>query len=106
MECKTRKEQRNLPDAVAIQHVIIVMGGTLRGIFRLGQTFPNWNEFVNDLKPKFMLHNAYWSLFLESEQLNMRGEWHGFHSVVHAYKLCLDPSLHPALMVNVIKALD
>ena len=36
----------------------------------------------------------------------MRGDWPGFHSVVQAYKLCLDPSLHPALMVNMIKALD
>ena len=43
---------------------------------------------------------------MESEQCNMRGDWPGFHSVVQAYKLCLDPSLHPALMVNMIKALD
>ena len=53
-----------------------------------------------------MPHTADWALFMESEQCNMRGDWPGFHSVVQACKLCLYPSIHPALMVNMIKALD
>ena len=46
LECQTSKEQRNLPDTVAIQYAIMAMGDTLRGIFPARQTFPNWNEFV------------------------------------------------------------
>ena len=53
-----------------------------------------------------MPHTADWALFVESKRWSMRGDWPGFHSVVQAYKLCLDSSLHPALMVNMIKALD
>ena len=53
-----------------------------------------------------MPHTTDWALFVESEQWNVRGDWPGFHSVVQAYKLCLDSSLHPALMVNMIRALD
>ena len=45
-------------------------------------------------------------MFVERKQWNMRGDRPGFHSVVPAYKLRLHPSLHPALMVNMIKALD
>ena len=84
----------------------MAMGDTLRGIFPARQTFPNWDEFVKDLKPKFMPHTADLALFVDSEQWNMRGDWPGFHSVVQAFKLCHEPSLHPALMVNMIKALD
>ena len=106
LECQTRKRQRNLPDAVAIQFAIMGMGDTLHGMFPAGQTFPNWDAFMKELKPKFMPHTADWALFVVSEQWNMRGDWPGFHSGVQAYKLCLDSSLHPALMVNMIKALD
>ena len=53
LECQTRKEQRNIPNAVAIQYAIMDIGYTLRGIFPAGQTFHNWDEFVKDLKPKF-----------------------------------------------------
>ena len=60
---------------------------------------------MKELKPKFMPHTADRALFVESELWNMRDDWPGFHSVVQAYKLCLDSSLHPALMVNMIKAL-
>ena len=67
----------------------MAMGDTIRGIFTEGQTFPNWDEFVKELKPMFMPHTAYWALFVESEQWNVRGDWPGFHSVVQAYKLCL-----------------
>ena len=52
-----------------------------------------------------MPHTADWALFVESELWNMRGDWPGFHSVVQAYKRCLDSSIHPALIVNMIKAL-
>ena len=68
LECQIRKEQRNLPDAVAIQYAIMAMGDTLRGIFRAEQTFPNRDEFVKELKPKFMPHTAGWALFVLSEQ--------------------------------------
>ena len=51
-------EQRNLPDAVAIQYAIRAMGDTLRGIFPAGQTLPNCGEFVKELKPTFMPHRA------------------------------------------------
>ena len=74
LECQTRKEQRNLPDAVAIQYAIMAMGDTIRCIFPAGQTCPNWDEFVKELKPKFMPHTADWALFVESEQWNMRGD--------------------------------
>jgi len=33
LDCQTRKEHRNLPDAVAIQYAIMAMGDILRGIF-------------------------------------------------------------------------
>ena len=106
LECQTRKEQRNLPDAVAIKYAIMAIGDTLRGIFPAGQTYPNWDELVKELKPKFMPQTADCAVFVESEQWNMRGDWPDCHAVVQAYKLCLDSSLHPALMVNMIKALD
>ena len=54
LECQTRKEQRNFPDAVAIQYAIMAMGDTIRGIFPADQTFPNLDEFVKELKTKFM----------------------------------------------------
>jgi len=106
LECHTRQEHRNLPDAVAIQQATMAMVDTLRGIFPAGQTFPNWDEFVNELKPKFMPHSADWALSVEFEQWNVRGDRPRFHSVVPVYKLCLDSSLHPALVVSMIKALD
>ena len=53
-----------------------------------------------------MPHTADLALFVDSEQWNMRGDCPGFHSVVQAHKLCLDSSLHPALMVNMIEELD
>jgi len=52
LECQTRKEQRNLQDAFAIQYAIMAIGYTIRGIFPAGQTFPKWDEFVKELKPK------------------------------------------------------
>ena len=74
LECQTCKEQRNLPDAVAIQYAIKAMGDTLRGIFPAGQTFPNWDEPVKELRPKFMPHTADWTLFVIFEQWKMRGD--------------------------------
>ena len=70
--CQTRKEQLNLPDAVAIQYAIVAMGDTLRGIFSAGLTFTVWDAFVKELKPKFMPDTADWALFVKSEQWNMR----------------------------------
>jgi len=64
LDFQLRKEKRNLPDAVAIQYAVMATGDTLRGIFSVGQTFPNWDEFVKKLKPKFMPHTAILVLFV------------------------------------------
>ena len=38
----------------SIQYAVMAMGDTLRGIFPAGQIIPNWDEFVKELKPKFI----------------------------------------------------
>ena len=72
LECQTRKEQRNAPGAVAIQYAIMTFGDTIRGMFHTGQIFPNCDEFVKELKPKFMPHTADWTLFVESEHTGVQ----------------------------------
>jgi len=82
------------------------MVADLWGIFPAGQTVPNWDEFVNELKPMFMQHTGVWAPFLAFEQWSVQGDRPHFHTVVPVYKLCFDSSLHPALMVNMNNALD
>ena len=106
LECQTRKEQRDLHDAMVIQYAIIAMGETFRGLFPPKKQFASWEEFVKQLKPMFLLHTAEWSLFVKTQQWQMRGDWPRFHAIVQTYRMFLDASLQPALMVNMIKALD
>ena len=58
-ECQLRKEQRNLQDAVAIQYAKMAMGETARGHFDTTRELATWEEFMQELKPKFMLHTAH-----------------------------------------------
>ena len=51
-----RKEQRNLQDAVAIQYAKMSIGETARGLFDATCEFETWEEFIQALKPKFLLH--------------------------------------------------
>ena len=106
VECQTRKEQRDLADAVAIQYAILAMGETFRGLFPAGQQFADWATFVRELKPKFLQHTMDWSLVLETNQWKMEGDWPRFHSRVQKYRLFIDESFHPTLMLNLVKALD
>ena len=65
LKCQTKKTQRNISDAVAVQYAIIAMSDSYRGLFPDAQTFDSWETFVQARKPKFLLHTAEWSLFLE-----------------------------------------
>ena len=78
LECQTRKTQRNLPDAVAVQYAIMAMGDSFRELFPATQIFENWKAFVQALKPKFLLHTAEWSLFLELKQWHADRDWPSF----------------------------
>ena len=46
LECQTRKTQRNLTDAVAVQYSIMAMGDSFRGLFPATQNFDSWEAFV------------------------------------------------------------
>ena len=67
VQCQTRKEQRDLPNAVAIQYSKMALGEFNRGMFPQGTQFDNWEAFVQALKPKFLMHTADWSLYLETQ---------------------------------------
>ena len=62
VECQMRKEQRDLPDAVAIQYAKMALGESIRGMFPAGTQFESWESFVEALKPKFLMYTADWSL--------------------------------------------
>ena len=46
------------------------------------QSFKSWEAFVQALKPKFLLHTAEWSLFLELKQWHAERDWPSFHAKV------------------------
>ena len=70
-----RKEQRNLHDAVAIQYAKMAMGETARGLFDTTREFATWEEFMQALKPKFLLHTAEYQLLVETHSWQMNGDW-------------------------------
>jgi hypothetical protein len=106
VECQMRKEQRDLPDAVAIQYAKMALGESIRGMFPTGTQFNNWDDFIQALKPKFLLHTADWSLYLETYHWQMNGDWPRFHAIVQTYRLFIDKEYHHALMLHMIKGLD
>ena len=106
VECQTRKEQRDLPEAVAIQYAKMALGESIRGMFPQGTQFDNWEAFVQALKPKFLMHTADWSLYLETQHWQMQGDWPRFHAIVQTYRLFIPKEFHPSLMLHMIKALD
>ena len=57
------------------------------------QTFDSWEDFVQALKPKFLLHTAGWSLFLELKQWQAERYWPSFHVKVQTYRMFLDKAL-------------
>ena len=61
-----RKEQRNLQDAVAIQYAKMVMGETYGGLIDPTHEFATWEEFMQALKPKFLLQTAEYQLSVET----------------------------------------
>ena len=82
-----RKEQRNLKDAVAIQYVKLAMGETARGHFDTTSEFATWEEFMQALSAKFLLHTAEYQLLVETNRLQLIGEWPSFHAIIQTYKL-------------------
>jgi hypothetical protein len=106
VECQMRKEQRDLPDAVAIQYAKMALGESIRGMFPPNTQFDNWEDFVQKLKPKFLLHTADWSLYLETYHWQMNGDWPRFHAIVQTYRLFIPKDMHYTLMVHMIKGLD
>ena len=97
---------RDLPDAVAIQYAKMALGESIRGMFPTGVQFTNWEDFIQALKPKFLLHTADWSLYLETQHWQMGGDWPRFHAIVQTYRLFIPKDFHHALMLHMIKALD
>ena len=77
-----RKEQRDLTDAVAIQYAKMALGESIRGMFPAGTQFETWELFVEPLKPKFLMHTADWSLYFETQNWAMNGDWPRFHAMV------------------------
>ena len=63
-KCQMRKEQRNLHDAAAIQYAKIAIGETARGLFDNTREFATWEEFMQALEPKFLLHTAEYQLLV------------------------------------------
>ena len=59
-----RKEQRNLQDAVVIHYAKMAMGDTARGLFDTTSEIATWEEFMQALKPKFLLHTAEYQLLV------------------------------------------
>lgn len=60
----------NLPD-VAVPVANVAMGDTVRGTFPPGKIFILWEALGMGLKLKLPSHTADWSLFLETEHLQM-----------------------------------
>jgi hypothetical protein len=105
LACQTSKQQRNLSDAVAIQYAILAMGDSFRGLLPPSVTFTKWDEFIQALKPKFMLHTAEWSLYLECTHWKQEADWPSFHAKIQTYRLFLDRSLDPSLLILMTAAL-
>ena len=77
-----RKEQRNLQDAVAIQYAKMAMRETARGLFDTTREFGTWEEFMQALKPKFLLHTAEYQLLVETYSRQMTGDCPRFHAII------------------------
>ena len=50
------------------------MGETARGLFDTTRVFATWEEFMQSLKPKFLLHTAEYKLLVEAHSLQMNGD--------------------------------
>ena len=106
LECQIRKENRQLPDDVAIQYAVIALGEHSMGLLPKGVTLSSWEDFVQELRPKFLRHTMDWQLVVESEHWRMNGDWPRFHSIVQTYRMFTPSEFHITLMLNMIKALD
>ena len=73
-ECQMRKEQRNLQDAVDIQYAKMAMRETSRGIFDTTSEIATLEEFMQALKPMFLLHTAEYQLLAETNSWHMNGD--------------------------------
>ena len=63
------------------------MGGTARGLFDTTRGFAMWEEFIQALKPKFLLHTAEYQLLVDTHSWQMSGDWPRFHATIQIYKL-------------------
>ena len=61
-----RKDQHNRQDTVAIQYARIAMGETARGRFDTSREFATLEEFMQALKPKFLLHTSEYQDLVET----------------------------------------
>ena len=105
LDVKDRKEQRHLPDHVAISYATVSLGDFVRGIIPPGRPFADWDAFVEFLRPFFQLRNAEWSLFQETGRWRINGDFLSYHSMVQSYRTFLAPELHPS-SIHFIAGLD
>ena len=82
----------------------MAMGDAYRGLLPDDVSCRTWEVFVQALKPKFLLHTAEWSLFLELKQWQAERDWPRFHAKVQAYRLFLDKALEPAIKIFIVAA--
>ena len=92
-----RKEQRNLQDTVAIQYAKMAVRETARGFFDTTREFETWEEFMQALKQKFLLHTAEYQLLVETHSWHMNGDWPRFHAIIQTYKLFISEYFHGTL---------
>ena len=103
-ECQIRKEKRILQVAVAIQYAKMAMGGTARGLFVTTREFEAWEEFMQALKPKFLLHTAEYQLLVETHSWKMTGDCPRFHAIIQTSKLFISEDFHGTIVINILKA--
>ena len=79
---------------------------TARGLYDTTRDFATWEEFMQALKPKFLLHTAEYQLLVETNSWQMSGICHRFHAIIHTYKLFISDYFHGTLIINMLKSMN
>ena len=100
-----RKEQRNPQDTFWIQCAKMAMGETARVLLDTARELATWEEFIQALKPKFLLHTEEYHLRVGTHSLQMNGDCHRLHFIIQTYNLVFSEYLHGTFLINMLKAL-
>ena len=68
--------------------------------------FATWEESMQALKPKFLLHTVEYQPLAETQTWQMHGDWPQFHAIILTYKLFISAYFHGTPLINTLKALD